>query len=101
MAGQIDNDSRDALMTLFRERVCERLGVAPFEHQRKVWCASDGLLLLEDATIDGSGVTVRNLDGSVGRRCVVGRPEGRARFLADLGAFKIGKSYGAALWGAG
>ena len=25
MAGQVDNDTRDALMTAFRERVCERL----------------------------------------------------------------------------
>ena len=32
---------------------------------------------------------------------VAPRPEGRARFLTDLGAFKIGKSYGAALWASG
>jgi hypothetical protein len=87
------------MMSLFRERVCERLGVAPFLHQRQVWAASDGLELTGE--IDDNGLTCRLEDGSITRVSVRPRPQGRARFLADLGAFKIGKSYGAALWGSG
>jgi hypothetical protein len=99
MAGKVTNDQRDQLMTLFRERICERLGVAPFLHQRQVWAACDGLKLT--GSLDPQGLTVREHDGQVVRVGYETRPEGRARFLSDLGAFKIGKSYGAALWGAG
>lgn len=99
MAGQVDNDTRDALISLFRERVCETLGVAPFKHQREVWLASDGL------EFDGwgalAGPTVRLEDGNIVHASTKVRSQGRARFLSDLGAFKIGKSYGAALWGSG
>jgi hypothetical protein len=99
VAPRIDNDTRDLLATEFREAVCERLEVAPFLHQRQVWCAADGVELtnLEDP----NGLSVRQPDGRTIRVGYRARPEGRARFLADLGAFKIGKSYGAALWAAG
>lgn len=73
--------------------------VAPFVHQREVWCASDGTELTNQS--DGNGVSIRNSDGTITKVAVRPRSAGRARFLADLGAFKIGKSYGAALWGAG
>jgi hypothetical protein len=99
MAGRVDNDTRDALLSAFRERLCERLEVAPFLHQRQVWAASDGLELTGEE--DPEGVSVRLEDGSTTRVAVRARAAGRARFLADLGAFKIGKSFGAALWGAG
>jgi hypothetical protein len=99
VAGQIPNEARDEIKTLFRERICERLDVAPFLHQRQVWAASDGLSLTGEP--DPNGPPVRLEDGSVIRIGTRTRSEGRARFLADLGAFKIGKSYGAALWGAG
>jgi hypothetical protein len=99
VAGQVDNDTRDALVSLFRERVCERLGVSPFLHQRQVWAATDGLELTGEETPDG--LSVRLEAGTVVRVGTRPRPQGRARFVADLGAFKIGKSYGAALWGAG
>lgn len=100
MAGKVDNDTRDWISSSFRERVCERLGVAPFLHQREVWAASDGLVLTGQE--DPDGVTVRSEDGEkIYRVETIARPEGRARFLSDLGAFKIGKSYGAALWGSG
>lgn len=99
MAGQIPNDLRDQLISAFRERVCEKLGVAPFLHQRQVWAASDGLVLTGEE--DPNGLSIRLEDGSIIRGGFVARPEGRARFLADLGAFKIGKSFGAALWAAG
>lgn len=99
MAGSVPNDTRDQIISLFRERVCERMEVAPFLHQRQCWAASDGMELtgLEDP----NGVTVRLEDGTITRVGLAGRPNGRARFLSDLGAFKIGKSFGAALWGSG
>jgi hypothetical protein len=99
VAALIDNDSRDLIMGAFRERVCERMEVAPFLHQRQVWAACDGLELTGE--IDPNGVTVRVDDNQVVRVGTRPRPDGRARFLADLGAFKIGKSYGAALWASG
>lgn len=99
MAGQVSNDVRDALITAFRERVCERMGVAPFLHQRQVWCAADGLELTGEE--DPAGVTVALDKDTIIRVGTRPRAAGRARFLADLGAFKIGKSYGAALWASG
>lgn len=99
MASSVPNEIRDQLISLFRERVCETLGVAPFLHQRQVWAASDGLELTGEESPDG--LTVRLEDGSVIKAGYRPRPNGRARFLADLGAFKIGKSYGAALWASG
>lgn len=83
----------------FRERVCEHMNIVPFVHQRSWWCASDGLVLLD--VDDPAGVSVRLPDGTTTRRMVGERPGGRARFLADLGAFKIGKSFSSALWATG
>lgn len=103
MAATIPNDLRDQLISAFRERICEKLNVAPFLHQRQVWAASDGLELtgelLDDS--DRSGLSITLDDKSRVRAAYRRRNEGRARFLADLGAFKIGKSYGAALWASG
>jgi hypothetical protein len=99
MAAVIPNDLRDQLISAFRERVCEKLEVAPFLHQREVWLASDGLELTGEE--DPNGVTIRLASGDVVRGGIQPREAGRARFLADLGAFKIGKSFGAALWAAG
>lgn len=99
MAAQLPNDLRDELIVAFREKVCQRLDVTPFLHQRIVWLASEGLELTGEETTDG--VSIRLETGNCVRVSTRPRPAGRARFLADLGAFKIGKSYGAALWGAG
>ena len=99
MASLVDNDTRDQLRTLFREAVCTKLGVAPYLHQREVWAASDGLILT--GAEDPEGHSVRLIDGTTTHAQVAARPDGRARFVADLGAFKIGKSWGAALWAAG
>lgn len=98
MAGKVDNDTRDQLVTLFRERVCERVGVAPFLHQREVWAATDGLALTGEE--DPNGLSVRT-DNGVILAGYIPRPNGRARFVSDLGAFKIGKSFGAGLWATG
>jgi hypothetical protein len=99
VAPRIDNDTRDMLASAFRERMAESREIAPFLHQRRVWAASDGMELTD--VEDPNGVTVRLEDGVVIRVATRARPAGRARFLADLGAFKIGKSYGAALWASG
>lgn len=88
------------LISAFRERVCETLNVAPFLHQREVWAASDGLELTGEIDLD-NGLPVRVDAETVIRAGYRPRADGRARFLADLGAFKIGKSYGAALWASG
>lgn len=95
----VSNDQRDFLMSTFRERVCERLEVAPFLHQREVWCATDGLVLTGEE--DPNGLTVRLEDSTITRVGCHPRGSGRARFVSDLGAFKVGKSFGGALWGAG
>jgi hypothetical protein len=99
MAPRIDNDTRDLLITEFREAVCEKLEVAPFMHQRQVWCAGDGIELTGEE--DPSGLSIRLQSGEFIRAGYRARPQGRARFMADLGAFKIGKSFGAALWASG
>jgi hypothetical protein len=100
VAGQISNADRDTLITLFRERICARLGVTPLVHQRKWWSATDGLILLDDQP-DPDGVSVQLQDGSKTKWAVVERERGRAKVVADLGAFKTGKSFGTGLWAAG
>ena len=99
MAGKVSNDVRDQLVSLFRERVCERMEITPFLHQRHVWAATEGLELT--GIMDPDGVPVKGNDGSIINIGVREREAGRARFVADLGAFKIGKSFGAALWASG
>ena len=99
MAGLIPNDTRDQIISAFRERVCERMEVAPFLHQREVWAASDGLELTGEE--DPNGLSIRLESGNIIKAGYRPRAAGRARFLADLGAFKIGKSFGAALWASG
>jgi hypothetical protein len=119
VAGKIPNDLRSQIASAFRERICERLEVAPFLHQRTVWAALDGLELTgELADSRGSGLSVRvDKDGPIlyaatkPRVVKVGNPEliphfgevytGPARFCSDLGAFKVGKSFGGALWASG
>jgi hypothetical protein len=99
MAGLVPNSVRDQIMALFREQVCKKMGVAPFMHQREVWCAGDGLVL------DGPSDTQEGLPVTVGNEIklykTLPRLGGRSHILADLGAFKIGKSFGVALWASG
>lgn len=102
MSAQVPIELRNRAVPAFRERILEKLGVAPFPHQREVWCAAEGLILLP--VEDPSGVTVnlskdRNAP-DIRRWMVAPRPWGPARFLADLGAFKIGKSWGAGMFAA-
>src|SRR3990167_7053848 len=75
------------------------MGVVPFTHQRAWWAATEGLTLLD--VPDSSGAPVKLSDGTVTRYMTAPREEGRARFVADLGAFTVGKSFGSALWAGG
>lgn len=103
MAGKIPNHARDTLMTAFRTRICEKMGITPFPHQGAWWAASDGLDLVYGAPA-APGEPSRQVqmpDQTIQTWRVVPRPGGRARVLSDLGAFKTGKSYGAGIWGAG
>lgn len=99
----IDNDLRDSIIHAFRERICEKMDIVPFPHQRSWWCASEGLELEKGVIAEGDqpGRWVQLADGNREKWLVKPRPLGRARFLADLGAFKIGKSFSSALWTAG
>lgn len=110
MAAKLPNDTRDLLIAAFRERVISRFrgqwgdSWTPFPHQRDYWLASEGRILLqgqETLPSDPLGVAVTLPDYSVQYWKTQARPEGRARFLSDLGAFKVGKSMGAGLWATG
>lgn len=118
MAGKISNDLRDQLMSAFRGQVCRKLGIVPFEHQMKYWCAADGLtlhpepdpagveiLIPEVEVLEGEVITDKLIINQIPclkvLRKITARSEGRARFLTDLGSFKIGKSFGSALFYAG
>lgn len=99
MAGKIPNALRDQLITAFRERICEKMGVTPFTHQRQWWSAADGKELLAGVE-DPQGATVQLASGEIQRWMTTERAQGRARVIADLGAFKVGKSFGAGLFAA-
>ena len=87
---------RDALITAFRHFLCEKIGFIPFEHQAAWWAATDGDLLTDipprsaDRTIQ-----VRLPDTTLVTRTLTPRPQGRAKVVAELGAYKSGKSAGA------
>ena len=103
MAGSVPNNIRDALITGFRYRIAEKAGVVPFPHQAAWWAASDGLILTDEVLpLDQAGQGMKVRIGSdpedIEVRAVIPRDGGRAHVIADLGAFKIGKSFSSALW---
>src|SRR5574343_804434 len=99
--GLVSVDLRDQILTEFRQAVCERMGVVPFVHQATVWAAADGYTLTETQAQPGDGMQVQLPDKTTEWRVLLPRPQGRARVLADLGSFKIGKSFGTAMWATG
>lgn len=99
MAGKIPNPIRDAVITAYRNQVATKMGVTPFTHQAEWWAASDGLTLT--STPDPDGMKVMLPDQTITSLKTIPRVGGRARVLADLGAFKVGKSFGSALWVSG
>jgi hypothetical protein len=94
----LDNTVRDELITAFRTRICHACSIIPLRHQADWWAATDGSVLLEVGSADGT--LVRLPDNSTSRLALAPRPGGRARVVADLGAFKVGKSFGAGVWAA-
>lgn len=111
MAGKVTNDVRDLLVTTFRERAIQSwrgtgsfpdVGWVPFTHQREWWAASDGMTL-QWGVEDEEGVWVQLPDKTIQRWAVSPRNGSgeRAKVLADLGAFKIGKSMSSGFWASG
>lgn len=112
---------RDSVLTAFRQQVCARLDFVPFLHQATWWAAADGelvddqiplkgessltVLIRDDLTIPGEPIVdtriVNDVPCAVVRRRTRPRPGGRARVIADLGSFKIGKSKSSAIWATG
>lgn len=89
---------RDQLRAAFRLMICQKLGVAPFRHQAEWWLASDGLMLTEAP--DPNGFEIQLPDKTRARYATIPRPGGIAHVIADLGAFKIGKSFSSGIWAA-
>ena len=90
---------RDRLMTAFRAYLCEKIDFVPFQHQAAWWASTDGQVLGPDDTGPHT-MTVRLPSRRVVARTITPRPQGRARVVADLGAYKSGKSAGAGIWAA-
>ncbi len=90
---------RDRLMTTFRAYLCEKIDFVPFQHQAAWWASTDGQVLGPDDTGPHT-MTVRLPSRRVVARTITPRPQGRARVVADLGAYKSGKSAGAGIWAA-
>jgi hypothetical protein len=92
---------RDQLMTEFRRFLCEKVDFVPFEHQAQWWASTDGEILVNrPPTPTDRTVRVRLPDASMVDRPLEPRPNGRAKVVAELGAYKSGKSAGAGLWAA-
>lgn len=102
MAGRIPNELRDQAIALFRERVTDKMGITLFPHQASWWAASTGHVLERRLAEPGEpSRRVKLPDESIEHWALTERPSGHARFIADLGAFKIGKSFSSALWATG
>lgn len=100
MAGRIANSLRDAVVTEYRTQVARKLEIVPYTHQGEWFCAADGLTLLP-TVVESGGFEVKLPDDSIVQLATAPRAGGRAKVIADLGAFKVGKSFGAALWVSG
>jgi hypothetical protein len=95
---------RDRLITEFRRFLCQQINFIPFEHQADWWVTTDGYTLtdtvVDPATTSTPYITCRLPNGMVEARKLATRPAGRAKVVAELGAYKSGKSAGAGMWGA-
>jgi hypothetical protein len=91
---------RDRLITEFRRFICEQIEFVPFTHQAAWWATTDGLELVDEMTRQSISTQVREPSGEIVTKHLVPRPAGRAKVVAELGAYKSGKSAGAAIWAA-
>lgn len=112
---------RDALVAAYRRKVYETAGLTLFPHQADWQLASEGYTLLPHSPTVGETYTevivptatltpdipavrtliVNDIACSIIRRAIAPRPGGIAHIVADLAAYKAGKSYGTAAWLAG
>jgi len=99
MASVIDWRQRDLILPAFRQLICEKMDIIPFPHQADWWLASDGYTLHHNEKSE-DGVTILNMAGEKETWAVSARAGGPARVVADLAAYKAGKSFGAAIWAA-
>lgn len=92
--------ARNKILPIFRQKIYERLELYPFEHQAAWQLLTDGKILTSEiaAENDPSSIIIRLEDKTLQRRKIIARPDGIARFVSDLGSFKIGKSLGSAIW---
>jgi hypothetical protein len=118
----MDLTVRDQRIFAFRREVYKRIGFVPFEHQVEWQLAEEGLLLIRGAVpAPGSPAVavlvyesdlvpgdtpvrtliINGFTCAVVRRGVRPRPGGRAKVIADLAAYKAGKSFGLGNWLAG
>jgi len=92
---------RDQLITEFRYHLCQKLGLTPFLHQADWWTASDGYDLTPvqvSPTDPRPHIACLNDQEETEYRLLCARPDGRAKVLALLGAYKAGKSWSAGVW---
>lgn len=91
---------RDRLVAAFRKYTFQTLHVAPFLHQAEWMLASEGRRLtgFTAHAQDPDALLVRLKDKSLVRMATEPRPGGVAKVLADLGAYKVGKSFGLGMW---
>jgi hypothetical protein len=117
----MDLATRDLLIAQFRRQVLAASGITLFTHQAEWHCASEGWTLLDAEPIPGDyyrellvplaslrptaaivrTATINNIPCAYVRRTIVHRPGGAAHILADLAAYKAGKSFGTGAWLAG
>ena len=93
---------RDRLITAFRTFLCEQTEFVPFVHQAAWWATTDGFDLTGEFVPADTphAVYARSPDGTCDWFATTPRPQGRAKVVAELGAYKSGKSAGAGLWAA-
>jgi hypothetical protein len=118
VANVIDHVMRDALVREFRKRAYAQGGIVPITHQAEWQLASEGYELgpaIAVADTDAvpnpqpqavSMVTCESHPRNPSQRLyqrhlVLPRANGVAHGIADLGSFKIGKSFGVGHWAAG
>ena len=93
---------RDRLMSEFRTFICRQMDFVPFIHQAAWWATTDGYTVTGEEVEEGTpqAVYVRRPDGACVWLRQIPRVGGRAKVVAELGAYKSGKSAGAGIWGA-
>ena len=100
----MNTQERDALVYTFRRYMADKLGIALFEHQAEWILASDGYQLTGKPAHPQATtrfVNIRRADTTVERMGITERPGGKAKVLADLAAYKSGKSWSGAFYLAG